>query len=164
MKLTRLVPVAAALSLLAACSPAPSTVALVGDTRITTEDLQRSVDGCAELGLTTEMFPEKQHVVFLAAGELVRQAAEAHGITISDGEWRALAGQGQFAGALGNEDCSGLAYPGAAMTLLTPQVGEEQIVSELRSIDVQVNPRYGHWDAESLGLIGNGSLSLPSVP
>ncbi|MDF1488741.1 SurA N-terminal domain-containing protein [Tessaracoccus caeni] len=163
MKLTRLVPAVAALALLAACTPAPSTVALVGGTPVTAADLQRSIDGCAELGITTQQLPVKQHVLLLAAGELVDQAAEARGFEVSDGELKSLAEQNGSADLLGNEECAKLAYPGVKLTLLGQAAGQDELIAELKAIEVDVNPRYGEWDAEALGLAGSGSLSLPSA-
>lgn len=164
MKLTRLVPVAAAVAMLAACSPVPSTVSLVNGERVSAEDLQRSIDGCAELGYTTQELPVKQHVLFLTAGELVNQVAANHGIEFAEGELRALAQQTQLAGVLGNEECARLSYPGVSLGLLTEAVGDEEILSELRGADVEINPRYGEWDAETLSLVGSGSLSVPTAP
>lgn len=164
MKLTRLVPAVAALALLAACTPAPSTVALVGGTPVTAADLQRSIDGCAELGITTEQLPERRHALLLAAGELVDQAAEARGISVSDGELTALAEQGGFADLLGNEECAKLARPGAMLGLLSQAVSQDELIAQIQGIDVEVNPRYGEWDVETLDFVGSGSLSLPSAP
>jgi len=163
MKLMRLVPVAGAFALLAACSPAPSTVATVGGAVITSEDLQRSVDGCAEAGVTAEMLPLKQHVLLLTAGELVRQTADGHGIKISDGEVRDLAQEAGYADLLGNDQCAKLAYPNVALSLLAAELGQDVVIGELQQAEVELNPRFGQWDPETLGLIGNGSLSVPSA-
>ncbi|HMR48059.1 MAG TPA: hypothetical protein PKE40_10945 [Arachnia sp.] len=163
MKLTRLVPVAGALALLAACSPAPSTVATVDGVVITSADLQRSVDGCAEIGVTEEALPVKQHVLLLTASELVRQSAEQHGIVIHDGEVRDLAQQSGFADLLGNDECAKLAYPNVALSLLAAELGQDVVIGELQEAQVEVNPRFGQWDTESLGLVGTGSLSVPAA-
>lgn len=160
MKLIRLVPVVAAVSLLAACSPAPSTVAVVNGERITSEDLQRTLDGCAEVGYGTDVVPRKAHVMYLTAGELMRQLAAGHGFELNSGEVRAVAAQNNPPELLANEDCAELVFAGSALSLMLENFTEDELVAELSQADVEVNPRYGRWDADQLGLTGDGSLSI----
>uniref|UniRef100_A0AAU2JQN7 SurA N-terminal domain-containing protein n=1 Tax=Streptomyces sp. NBC_00049 TaxID=2903617 RepID=A0AAU2JQN7_9ACTN len=168
--------------LLAACSgeTRPGTAAVVGGERITTSALQaqvndvrvaqnRSGQGAAELIASTPNL-ERQKLDAILQSRIIDTMAETAGITVSAkeiGDERKAyidnnGGAAQFEALLLQK---GAMAPGQAdrflrdrvlLTKLTEKYGngklEEPARAAVKALDIEVNPRYGAWDAKQIKL------------
>lgn len=160
MKLTRIVPVVAALSLLAACSPTSGTAAAVDGTTLSESRVTQIIDGCVDAsGGTAENFPRRAIVqTFLIARLFDRVAANAEEITP---ESIAGVARQQYPALMDDEACSDLALDSIKTSFLD-QVDRALVIKQAQAADVDLNPRYGSWDPRSEGLFGSSSLSVPA--
>lgn len=168
MKLTRLVPVVAAVALIAGCSPMPSTAAQVGDTRITESQLDADAASCESVGITSAQVSRGQLVQAELLGAIAEELAAMNGVTVSDEEALALLQTNSpDSSALGDPECARVAAQSAKLQLVVTAMGDNADLNALQqqfeSVEVQLNPRYGVWDPAGSGVTGTGSLSVDST-
>ena len=157
--------VAAALAL-SGCASSPSSVAVVDGTMITEREVSEANAVVASVIGADERQTRKKVALDFIMGAAAAQVAERTGVTITDADRAALIATDQAATRVA-QDPAGRAWADAASTniLLIQQLGEEKVRAELEAVDVQVNPRYGSWDAQVLGLTeGTGTMSTLWTP
>lgn len=83
MKLTRMVPAVAAVAMLAACSPMPSTAVIVDGTTTTEAQVTQAMEGCAEaLGVSIDQLSRRGVVQTLLFGGIFDSlASQLGGVT-----------------------------------------------------------------------------------
>lgn len=164
MKFRRLVPAVAAVAMLAACSPAPGTAAVVGSTTYTEKALTKMVNGCAAaLKTTPDKLSRRGIVQNLVIGGVFDTVAEIHGQPIADADVDKMVPQALENGAamLANPDCVPLARA-ATKSALLQQVGDSALLKQaLNETTVKLNPRYGTYEPSTTNLFGDsGSISV----
>ncbi|MFT3888971.1 MAG: hypothetical protein QM713_12525 [Arachnia sp.] len=164
MKLTRVVPAVAAMALLAACSPTAGTAVVIDGTAISEAHLSSAIEACKPI-----LGPELSRgavVHVLIMGAVFDKMIESLGQPVTDEQLDELANEMYPAtgtAMLASEGCRevGLA---AIKNELLPQVDAAAAMTALRSLDVQMNPRYGKFTPSEEGLfVESGSLSVPST-
>lgn len=156
---------AAALAL-TGCAANPSSVAVVDGTMITERQVSEANAVVASVIGADERQTRKKVALDLIMGTAAGKVAERNGVSITDSDRAALIASDQQATQVAQEP-AGLEWATAAATsiLLFQDLGEEKVRNELGSMDIVVNPRYGSWDSEVLGLTeGTGSLSTLWTP
>lgn len=161
MKSARLVPAAiAAVALLGACSPMPSTAAVVEGTRISEADVERTVVGCAA-AVNVEPAQVKRGVIaqILTMGEVSKYLLADAGV--EEAMVDQIAAQDDSSKQmLANVDCAPLVRAQGWQTLLSQAAGAD-ILDQIAAVDVQLNPRYGTWAPSSQSLfLESGSMSV----
>ena len=157
--------VAAALAL-SGCASSPSSVAVVDGTMITEREVSEANAVVASVIGADERQTRKKVALDFIMGTAAAKVAERTGVTITDADRETLIGTDAAATRVA-EQPAGRAWADAAATsiLLVQELGEEKVRTEMESVDVQVNPRYGSWDAQVLGLTeGTGTLSTLWTP
>lgn len=162
MKLTHLATAVGAVVLLAACTPSPTTAAVVEGTVVKEGQVDAVIEGCnSVLDLNGQKISRAGVVYNLVLGAAIRgQAPGAE--TMTDEQLDQVAAQLQNGAAmLSNKDCAQLARSVAIVALA--QQGGEEVTQSIMAADVQLNPRYGIWDPSNPNLFEpNGSLSVPA--
>lgn len=157
----------AAVTLVAGCQPSSSVAADVAGHRISVDELENTITGCQEQGLQfrAQEGIESQLLTSMVFNEIARVIADERGLDITDEDAAAVATQSEsYAQASGNEQCKQLLQDSAFFQLVIQEIPEEELMEQLASADVEVNPRYGQWNGddsngEQLGIHGTGSLS-----
>lgn len=163
-KLTHLV-IAPALgvALLAGCSPNGSTAALVNDVQIPESRVTSYAEGCAAVLDNEGSIAENaaalrpQMLKWAVLGEMSRQQAAANGGP-SDDEMRDYVAEAGLTQLLENDACGEATLGVARHDLIALGLGAD-MASYFGAFDVELNPRYGHWDPARLEAGGSGSLS-----
>lgn len=162
MKLIRLVPAVAALTLLAACSPMPSTAFVVDGETVTEKQVAAAMEGCGEaLGVGVDQFSRSGVVRTLLFGGIFDSLANQMGGVTDEQIDQIVVQQDPSAQAmLDNEACRPLARANGKIALLQ-QLDQTMLLSALQGADVELNPRYGRWQPSEQSLfIDSGSLSV----
>ncbi|RMB62185.1 hypothetical protein [Tessaracoccus antarcticus] len=146
---------------LVGCSPSPTVAAQVGDTTITTARVADIVAACPAVGTT--QVTDSLALQTLIHAEIFREVADITSIKLDDKELRSiLLADENFGPFLTQEpDCTDLLLAQAASTVLGAKGEPAQLDAALAQVQVEVNPRYGTWSTEKLGIEGSGSLSTP---
>lgn len=157
MKLARLTPLV--LVALVGCSPSPTTAAQVGDATISTRAVSDIVAACPAVGQTE--VTDSLALQTLIHAEIFREVAEITDIELDENELRDMLKQDPNFGPFLAEqpDCTDLLMAQAASVVLGTKGDPEELDSALEQTEVQLNPRYGTWSSETLGIEGSGSLS-----
>lgn len=158
-------------ALLAGCTPAASTAAIVNDVAIPDSQISHYANACAtaaertgaaEADLPTANDLRRGLVSWAILGEMSRQYVEANGGGPSDREIAEFVAQQPDMGWMVlDEGCAEVVQSVARHALIAYELGFD--VDDYLGEDnytVQVNPRYGQWDYQELRLQGTGSLSL----
>lgn len=173
MKLKGLVPFAAAgavITLLAGCSPSPGTAAQVEDRRISTASLDETIESCVDAGQQQWATLPKQDIlsfwILAEASQVIADAREL-GITEQDAAevFQQQEGSEQFADY---DACAAFQRNSAFLSLVLYEIGDSDFLTDLQTLDIEVNPRFGQWTVDlqnpegPVGFRGPGSLSVPS--
>lgn len=160
MKLTRLVPVAAAIALLTACSPTPGTAVSFDGATLTEARVSEIIDGCVEAtGAQAENFPRRAIVQTFMVGRLFDKLSKDANLDTSMLEEVATQ---NYSVMMGNEACRTLAVDTVKASFLE-QAKREDVIAEAKKSDVKLNPRYGAWKPNDAQLfVNSGSLSVPA--
>lgn len=176
MKLTRLVPAitaAAAVALLAGCSPMPSKVAVVNGSEITASQLQTATSGCAfTMGVADDQIRQAGVVQTLVLGKVMEDLAEAGGLTqdlLDQQVDQQLAQLTPLEGSASEvqqaqDDCRPLLRESVKVSALLQGLDQATALAVFEASDVEVNPRFGRWDPASASLFTeSGSISISSA-
>lgn len=158
MKLSHLAPLTLILGL-AACSPSPSTAAIVGDTTITQAELDEYTAGCREAGLKEEDVPKVALLNSLIRKKIGADLVAEKKLDISDEKLRDHLDQSGGRNLLSYPKCAELAISELRMKVILQLVPEKEIIEWIAGVDVELNPRYGQWQVEQGSIGGSGSLS-----
>ncbi|MGO1384707.1 MAG: hypothetical protein ACTHWA_08665 [Arachnia sp.] len=160
MKLARLAPLV--LLALVACSPSPTTAAVVGDTSIPQQRVEDLMEACPVFGETP--VEEGIALTIIARLELFRAVGEASDLDMSEERLDAYLRSNEEALAIIREqpDCIDILKPQAAQLILQEEANPDQAQASLAEIDVTVNPRRFQWDDQQGAMVeGSGSVSVP---
>ena len=146
---------------LVGCSPSPTVAAQVGDTTISTARVADIVKDCPAVGPTE--VTDSLALQTLIHAEIFRQVAAITKIELNENEMVASLKADQNFGPFLAEHpaCTDLLMPQAASMVLGAKGKPEQLDAALGQVNVELNPRYGTWSKEKVGIEGSGSLSTP---
>jgi hypothetical protein len=156
----------AALAVLAsACSMSgsPSTVAYVGDTRVTQRQLDTALSGVQQTLQAGQQVSPSAVVNVMIHGALADQIAATNGLTITDTERDAVIKGSNLAPLLNVPDAKPIAYDLADQQLVAQAVGQDAYLKSVQGIAVDLNPRFGVLDPAQKTIVDgqSSSLSLP---
>lgn len=165
MKLKRLVPMAAAVALLAGCGTSPQHAVTVDDATLTHADVNRQFRGCYDnAGVTDPSFNGSEVVRAFVMGQIFDKAAasvpEAAGIE----DYLVEAANAQAPALMADPGCAEFALNVMKASALG-QLGltQEQGVELMESIQIDINPRYGTFDPVGGEITTSGSMSVPEL-
>ncbi len=160
MKLARLAPLV--VLALVACSPSPTTAAVVGDTTIPQQRVEDLMETCPKFGETP--VSESAALTILVRLELFRAVGEAGGIDMSEKRLDTFLRETPEALEIIKEqsECIDVLKPQAAQIILQEEADPEEAQASLAATEVTVNPRHFQWDPEQGAVVeGSGSVSVP---
>lgn len=144
---------------------APSTVAYVGDERITQTQLDAAVASVqAALGTEEEVSPLAVVNVKIQ-GAAANQIAAQREISVTDAQRDALLADTNLKPLLADPVSRQVAYDIATPQIVANTVGTEAYLRDLQATEVTLNPRYGVLDPATKTIIDgqSASLSLPAA-
>lgn len=161
MKLMRLVPAVAAVALLAACAPSPSTAVVVDGTTYTEAAITQVSKDCAQaLGIEYSQIKRSAVVRTFILGGLFDKMAKMGDQPVSEESMDAYIRQNDPT-MLSNAGCVPLARASAKGNLLS-QADPAGLQAAMAALDVKLNPRYGTWQPKiDAPFTDDGSLSIP---
>ena len=156
---------AAVAVLTSACglSGSPSTVAYVGDTRVTQSQLDSAMAGVQQTLQAGQQVSPTALVNVMIHGALAEEIAQSKGITVTDAQRDAVIKGSNLAALLDVPDAKPIAYDLADQQLVAQAVGSEAYLQAVQGIDVELNPRFGVLDPTQK-LIADGQSSSLSQP
>lgn len=142
----------------------PSTVAYVGDGRITQPQLDAALLGVQQTLEQGQQVSTEAVVNVLIAGQVAEQIATQHGIVITDAERDKLLGSSNLAPLLQVPAAKQVAYDVADQQIVAKAVGSETYVKDMQALNVELNPRFGVLDPATKTVLEgqSSSLSLPA--
>ncbi len=161
MKLARLAPLV--VLALAACSPSPTTAAVVGDTTIPQQRVEALMETCPTFGETP--VSEAAALTIIVRLELFRAVGEASGLDMSEERLETFLRETDEALAIikAQPECIDVLMPQAAQIILQSEANPEEAQAELMATEVTVNPRRFQWDPQQGAVVqGSGSVSVPA--
>jgi SurA N-terminal domain len=143
----------------------PSTVAYVGDDRVTQTQLDVALSGVQQTLEQGQQVSAEAVVNVLIAGRIAEQIAAQNGITISDAQRDELLADSNLAPLLEVPEAKQIAYDVADQQLVAAAIGSEAYVKEMQAVAVELNPRFGVLDPASQAIVEgqSSSLSLPAT-
>lgn len=160
MKLARLAPLV--VLALVACSPSPTTAAVVGDTTIPQQSVEDLLESCPTFG--ENIVTEGVALTLLVRTELFREVGEANGVDMSDKRLTTFLQENENALEIIRQqpECIDVLKAQAAQILLETEGDPEEVQAGLAATDVTVNPRRFQWDDQQGAVVeGSGSVSVP---
>ena len=156
--------VAVALLSLTGCTlPTPNSAAQVGTTAISVAELDRTTTAVAGVlgAVADELRPSV--LTALIQNELARQIAVQAGVTVDPAGRAALFAGSEGLAALAKTPGTAEFANGVAdvQAVLNAVGGNDAFIQAAARVPVNVNPRFGTWDAASLAPAGLGSISQP---
>ena len=149
---------------LVGCSPSGGTAAVVNGVAIPDAQITQIAQGCAaqveqQAGgeLTAEQL-RTQIVRWAIIGQMSKQYADQHHVDISDDQLREHIRANSSPELLEDPACEAAVLGVARHDLLSLSL-QSNINDYILGNEIEVNPRYGTWDATRLTLVGSGSLS-----
>ena len=144
-------------------SGAPSTVAYVGDSRVTQGQLDTALAGVQQTLQAGQQVSPSAVVNVMIHGALADQIAATNDITITDTERDAVIKGSNLAALLDVPDAKPIAYDLADQQLVAQAVGPDAYLQAVQGIDVELNPRFGVLDPTQKTIVDgqSSSLSLP---
>jgi hypothetical protein len=143
----------------------PSTVAYIGDARVTQSQLDVALGGVQQTLEQGQQVSTEAIINVMIAGQLAEQIAAQHGITVSDAQRDELLAGSNLAPLLEVPAAKQIAYDVADQQLVAAAVGAEAYVKEMQAVPVELNPRFGVLDPASQSIVEgqSSSLSLPAT-
>lgn len=160
MKLARLAPLV--VLALAACTPSPTTAAMVGDTTIPQQRVEDLMETCPTFGETP--VSEAAALTVIMRLELFREVGEASDIDMSEERLDTFLRETPEALEIIREqpECIDVLKPQAAQIILQEEADPEKAQADLADTEVTVNPRRFQWDPQQGAVVeGSGSVSVP---
>jgi hypothetical protein len=157
--------VAAVALLASACgmSGSPSTVAYVGDSRVTQGQLDSALAGVQQTLQAGQQVSPSAVVNVMIHGALAEQIAQTNDVTITDAERDAVINGSNLAPLLEVPDAKPIAYDLADQQLVAQALGPDAYLQAVQGVDVELNPRFGVLDPAQKTIVDgqSSSLSLP---
>lgn len=138
----------------------PSTVAYVGSDRITQTQLNEALGGVQQTLAEGQQVSSEAVVNVLIAGQVARQIAGQHGITLTDAQRDKLLTGSNLAPLLEVPAAKSVAYDVADQQLVAKAVGSETYIKDMQAITVDLNPRFGVLDPANKTIVQGQSSSL----
>lgn len=166
-----LLTVVAASLVLTGCARTPATLGSVNGTSISSAQLERTVDGCAEAfqqssGQSLNAAQARYEIaVWLVVGEMARQVEAQSNVTVTDREIDDyLQSKPGIAAMRSNAQCEQVLSDLARYQIIGMQLQKTpQWTEYMANVDVEINPRYGIWNPQSLEIVPvySGALARP---
>lgn len=169
MKMVRwLVAAMAALLVLAGCTtPSASDAAIVNGQPITVAMVQDPVQAIGGISTEQGALADAYATVLSYAirGEVARSIAAEQNIQLTgDPRTAVLTANANLAKYANDPNVGGFVTDVVDSTIVLNTVGQEAFLAKLAQTDIQVNPRYGSWSADSASVAtSGGQLSQPWV-
>lgn len=138
----------AALALaLTGCSRPPATAATVEGIRVSDAAAREAASALVAATGTDGQTALRQATFDLLMGEASGIIASRGGVSVSDGDLAGVLGQSPTLAAIADSpEGDDWADSVARTYIVLDRLGQEQFVEELRTLDIEVNPRFGRWD------------------
>lgn len=158
---TRVFALAVAGIALAGCAtPSGGTAMQVNGARVSLRDLDRSADDCARLTKSTKDAVRGGVANMYLQGLIAEQLAARDGLTITDADRTAQATKDQATPLMDGGACQQAVTKWLSIRVLENKMSAEDIIAQAKQLNIQVNPQFGPYKADSIGLPGgSGSLS-----
>ncbi len=144
-------------------SGSPSTVAYVGDARVTQSQLDSALTGVQQTLQAGQQVSPSAVVNVMIHGALAEEIGRANGVAVTDAERDAVIKGSNLAGLLNVPDAKPIAYDLADQQLVSQAVGAEVYLKAVQATDVELNPRFGVLDPTQK-IIADGQSSSLSLP
>lgn len=143
----------------------PSTVAYVGDARITQTQLDAALAGVQQTLEQGQQVSAEAVVNVLIVGRLAEQIAAQHGITVSDADREKVLAGSNLEPLLAVPEAKQIAYDVADQQLVAQALGSDAYLKAVQAIPVELNPRFGVLDPATKTIVEgqSSSLSLPAA-
>ena len=150
---------AVAAATLTGCTPPPSAAAVVEGVRVPVSTVDAGVPAIV-MALQETPARAQQVIAFtLAQGEVANVIAARHNLTVSDADISAALATLPSAAALADmEGGEPIIHALIRTNIVVERLGESVFLAEMPSVDVEINPRFGTWDA-ARGTLVDSSLS-----
>lgn len=170
-RLTHVLAAGAAIALVAGCSPSTATAAVVNGQDIRESRLDAVIEGCTAVGALTEE-PDLRRSVLenLIVMEGAQEVARQNDLDISEDQINELLqSNAGLAAFLQDDECGDYIRGDANTFLVLQEVSAQSFLEALHEMDIEVNPKYGTWNADPspdspnpVGIVGSGSISEES--
>ncbi|GAA3710766.1 hypothetical protein GCM10022204_31630 [Microlunatus aurantiacus] len=144
-------------------SGSPSTVAYVGDSRVTQSQLDSALSGVQQTLQAGQQVSSAAVVNVMIHGALADEIAQTNGIAITDAQRDTVIKGSNLAALLDVPDAKPIAYDLADQQLVAEAVGSEAYLKAVQGIEVELNPRFGVLDPTQK-IIADGQSSSLSLP
>lgn len=154
--------VALAAITLTGCTRPPSAAAVVEGTRVPDSTVRQAATVLTGVVGVDPSIATTQATYDLALAEASVIIAGQENVTVTDGAVDEVLNSSQMlvaaaSTAEGADWARGVAYTNVVLT----DVGRETYIADLQALDIEINPRYGTWDAENY-TIASSSLAIDS--
>lgn len=165
MKLARLAVPMAALALFAGCStPTGGTAFEVAGQRVSMAQVEDAAAGCAGLVQQDSQALTGEVARMMLSGQLAEAVAEKTSTAVDPAKRSQALKQLQGEELLADEDCAVAVNGFADYAVINQELGQDKVRSAIKSLDVEVNPRFGGWDKARGTFSGtSGSLSMEDI-
>jgi len=143
---------------------APSTVAYVGDDRITQGQLDAALGGVQQTLEQGQQVSAEAVVNVMIHGRIAEQIAAQRAVTVTDAQRDELLAGSNLTALLEVPAAKQIAYDIADQQLVAKAVGSEAYLQDVQATTVELNPRFGVLDPASKTILEgqSSSLSLPA--
>lgn len=138
----------------------PSTVAYVGDDRITQNQLDTALAGVQQTLEQGQQVSAEAVVNVLIAGQIADQIAAQHNVRVTDAQRDQILATSNLAPLLAVPDAKQVAYDIADQQLVAKAVGSDAYLKDMQAMSVDLNPRFGVLDPSTKTIVEGQSSSL----
>ncbi len=164
--IVRLAAPAIAIALFAGCTPSGQTAFEVNGERIGMSAVDSAAKGCEAVGQGQIQASaiKSQIARMLLVGQLARTVAAENDFEIDGAARSAAITQLEGDDLMTNADCATAISSFGDFSVAQQRLGAEQLQKEISALDVEVNPRFGQWDASKASFTSStGSLSSQAL-
>ncbi|MFV0453060.1 MAG: hypothetical protein ACK5LS_12630 [Propioniciclava sp.] len=148
---------------LTGCTRPPAAAAVVEGVRVPDELVRQTATVLTGVVGTNPALATTQATYDLTLHEAALVIADENNLRVTDGEvQQVLDGSQMLAAAASVEGGSAWARSIAYTNVVLEDVGREAFIEELQQLDIEINPRYGVWDAENY-TIASSSLAVDAA-
>lgn len=154
--------VAIAAVTLTGCSRPPSAAAVVEGARVPDSTVRSTATVLTGVVGVNPSIATIQATYDLALAEASTLIAAQENVTVTDGAVDEVLATSQALSAAASTDegrdwARGVAYTNVVLT----EIGRDTYIADLQTLDIEINPRYGTWDAANY-TIASSSLAIDS--
>ena len=148
-----------ALLLGSACTLRQDVAFRVEEQYVTTAQFTAALESCSRVLGMSQSRIRADIFAFMLEGILFDKLADDLGVAYGEDEQLAYLQQTNAAAMADDPTCRPVGLGAVAFQFMAMEVDSDALMSAIASLDIEINPRYGSWDKESLQLGEGGSLS-----